>query len=302
MSGDNPLVDSDSKISLRNYHVDPDDVGSTLLTEGYGRGKDETAGIPLSGYLQGIPIVSDESTLGQGLTDTTQSLLTAIQQGGLPNPDGLIEALAGAVELGLDVSSFGLDPLGGAVQWVVLWLLQHFPPLRIILDGLAGNPDAISGYANTWNNIATRAGEVAEQFAGTATSGPGNWSGAASQRYREMAQDTLTALVSVARMAKGLAVMISGFGQFVAGARTVVAAVIANAVTALLVDLPEALCGDEASLESVAARATKTVEEAVKVLQAVKDVISALDKTVPLLAAVVAGVAGLNQRWSGGVV
>lgn len=302
MSTDNPLVDPDSKISLRNYQQDPNDPAGNLLIEGYGKGKDEIGGVPLSGYLQGIPIVSDGSTIAQGLHDSAQSVVSAVEQGGWPNPAGLVEVLAGTVELGLDVGSFDVDPVAGVAQWAVLWLLQHFPPLRITLDGLAGNPDAITGYANTWNNIATRAGQVAADFGGTAKSGPGDWSGAASDRYYAMAQDTLTTLVAVATLAKALATLINGFGQVVAGARTIMANIIAITVSAILIDLPEAIVGDGGAVEAVLARSTKAVAQAIKLVKGITDLIGTLDEILPNIAALVAGIAGASQQWSGGVV
>lgn len=302
MSTDNPLVDPDSQISYQNYGYDPNNPASMFLTEGYGKSKDEIDNIPLSGWLNGVAPLSDLSTLAQGVNDSSQALASAIEQGRWPDPSGLLETIAGVVEYGADVLSLDLDPLGTAVQWVVVWLFQHVPALRFCLDGLTGNPDAINGYATTWNNIATRVAEVAEEFGGTAKSGPGSWAGDASKQYEAMAQDTLSCLVAVAKSAKGLAVLITGLGQIVAGVRLLVANLIALVIKTLLIDLPEAIVGDEDAVISVAAQIAKLTAQVSKVIETLITVISTLATIASWFATLLAGIAGAAQRWSGGVV
>ncbi|WP_236789959.1 hypothetical protein [Amycolatopsis sp. GM8] len=71
---------------------------------------------------------------------------------------------------GLDLLGAAMDPLGTLASAGVGWLIEHISFLREGLDKLAGNPQAVTAKAVTWQNIAKQLNETAdgyEQSAGT---------------------------------------------------------------------------------------------------------------------------------------
>ncbi len=297
---DNPLVDPDSKISQQNYGYDPHNPFSLVATEGYGQNHDRTDGIPLSGWLNGIPPVSDANALTAGLLDKTTGLLNAVQAGGWPNPIGIVETIAGGVGVAGDVIGLWLDPLGSIVQWAVSWILQHVPPFREALDALAGNPEAITGYANTWSNISTRLREVGQNFSSSVASGPGQWSGDAYNQYHAMAADLANSIVAMAGATKAYSVLISGVSQVVALTRQLISNIIAIFIKSVLVDLPEAILGDEEGASSgIMSSAARVVADVLEVIKGVTKVVNDVLTILPSILTIITGVVAANNKWTG---
>jgi uncharacterized protein YukE len=296
----NPLVDPDSVISQQNYGRDPHNSVSVLVTEGYGQGHDRIAGVPLTGWLNGIPPVSDSTALATGIVDTAKSVLDAVQNGGWPNPTGLVETIAGGVGLAGDVVGLAEDPLGTIVQWAVSWVLQHVVPFRVALDALAGNPGAIAGYANTWNNISTRLFQVGHEFSSSVDSGPGQWSGDAFAQYHAMAADLANSIVAMAGATKAYAVLIDGVGQLVALTRNLIANIIAIFIKSVLVDLPEAVLDAGATAAGIVASAGRVASDVADVLRGLDLFVNAALTILPSILTIFTGVAGAEKKWAGG--
>jgi uncharacterized protein YukE len=296
----NPLVDPDSLISQQNYGRDPNNPLSVLVTEGYGQGHDRIDGVPLTGWLNGIPPVSDTAILTTGLVDTANSVLTAVRNGGWPNPTGVVETIAGGVGLAGDVIGRYEDPLGTIVQWAVSWVLQHVVPFRVALDALAGNPGAIAGYANTWNNISTRLLQVGREFSSSVDSGPGQWSGDAYARYHAMAADLANSIVAMAGTTKAYAVLIHGVGQVVALTRNVIANIIAIFIKSVLVDLPEAILDAGATAAGIISSAARVTGDVAELIEGLDQVVNAALTILPSILTVITGVAGAEKKWAGG--
>jgi uncharacterized protein YukE len=296
----NPLVDPDSIISQQNYGRDPHNPVSGIVTEGYGQGHDRIAGVPLTGWLNGIPLVSDSTALATGIVDTAKSVLDAVQNGGWPNPTGLVETIAGGVGLAGDVVGLAEDPLGTIVQWAVSWVLQHVVLFREALDLLAGNPGAIAGYANTWNNISTRLLQVGHEFSSSVDSGPGQWSGDAFTQYHAMAADLANSIVAMAGATKAYAVLVDGVGQLVALTRNLIANIIAIFIKSVLVDLPEAVLDVSATAAGIVASAGRVASDVADVLKGLDLFVNAALTILPSILTIFTGVAGAEKKWAGG--
>src|SRR5690606_29457094 len=66
-----------------------------------------------------------------------------------------INTISGGAALSLDILAFCGDPIGYVAGQLLSWMLEHVEPLRMVLDGLAGNPAMIKSYAASWESIAT---------------------------------------------------------------------------------------------------------------------------------------------------
>ena len=85
---------------------------------------------------------------GLGLIEDIADTVAGIESG------SWIDSAIGGVATSLDTLATVLDPLGSLVSWGVGWLLEHVKPLSDVLDWLAGDPDQVTAYAQTWRNIA----------------------------------------------------------------------------------------------------------------------------------------------------
>ena len=85
---------------------------------------------------------------GVAIADDIDGLMSGYRSG------NWIDAAIGGVATSLDALALITDPLGQLVSWGVGWLIEHVRPLSDALDALAGDPDQIAAYAQTWRSVA----------------------------------------------------------------------------------------------------------------------------------------------------
>ncbi|MEC3977223.1 hypothetical protein [Amycolatopsis sp. H20-H5] len=97
-------------------------------------------------------------TGGSGLFSDAASTLTDARKGDWGNL-----AMDAATD-GLDLLGAAMDPLGTLASAGVGWLIEHISFLKEGLDLLAGNPEAVTAKAVTWDNIAKQLIASADQY------------------------------------------------------------------------------------------------------------------------------------------
>ncbi|MEU8211594.1 hypothetical protein AB0B85_20635 [Micromonospora sp. NPDC049044] len=152
---------------------------------------------------------------------------------------GWIDVAIGGVATSMDALAFATDPLGQLAAWGVGWLIEHVKPLSDALDELAGDPDQITAYAQTWRNVAKEAAEAGTTFSGLVGSQVGDWGGIAADAYRRNSAGQVAALTALAKAADALAEITTGAGLLVAMVRGLVRDLIAEFVSVLAVRLWE---------------------------------------------------------------
>ncbi|GAA4664227.1 hypothetical protein [Amycolatopsis dongchuanensis] len=65
---------------------------------------------------------------------------------------------------GLDLLDAAMDPLGALASAGVGFLIEHISFLKEGLDKLAGNPEAVTAKAQTWQNVSKQLNEAAETY------------------------------------------------------------------------------------------------------------------------------------------
>src|SRR4030081_79424 len=146
MASTNPLVDPNSRFNPNDYNS----LHNGPITSGPG-----TSGTPAFGTTTGGNWLA-----GTGPWDDAQTLANDINSG---KASGMTQALD-FVAVGLDVIGAVIDPIGTFTGMLAGWLVEHLKPLKLILDELAGNPDTISGVANTWGNISSAMKAAADDY------------------------------------------------------------------------------------------------------------------------------------------
>src|SRR5919202_5592076 len=95
---------------------------------------------------------------GIGIAESAQDLAHGISNG------DWVEAGLGAVGVGLEVLSMVIDPIGTLAAYGVSWLIEHVRPLKEALDWFAGDPPVIRSFSQTWENVATEVGTIAQDL------------------------------------------------------------------------------------------------------------------------------------------
>jgi hypothetical protein len=97
-------------------------------------------------------------TAGSGLFSDVSSTITDFAHGDWGN------AAMDVATDGLDLLGAVMDPLGTLAGAGVGFLIEHISFLREGLDKLAGNPEAVTAKAVTWQNIAKQLTETAQDY------------------------------------------------------------------------------------------------------------------------------------------
>lgn len=169
---------------------------------------------------------------GIGIAESISDTVQGVESG------SWIDSTIGGVSASLEGLGLLVDPLGSLASWGVAWLIEHVKPLSDALDWLAGDPDQITAYAQTWRNIATNTTGLAGDLRDAVTRQVGDWAGPAADAYRRHAGEQLTAMDAMARGASGIGTIVEGAGLLVALVREMVRDLIADFVSVLAVRLP----------------------------------------------------------------
>ncbi|SDE01176.1 RHS repeat-associated core domain-containing protein [Actinokineospora iranica] len=150
-----------------------------------------------------------------------------------------VEAGIGGVGVGLEALSLALDPVGTLLSYGVAWLMEHVKPLSDALDWLAGDADQIAAYAQTWKNVATETGKVAEDFASEVRNGTAGWGGEAGDAYRANAAQQLDKIKAAGTCAESIGSTVQIVGVLVGAVREIVRDLVAECVATLIARIPQ---------------------------------------------------------------
>ncbi|SNY54902.1 WXG100 family type VII secretion target [Paractinoplanes atraurantiacus] len=110
-------------------------------------------------------------------------------------------------------------------------------PLSDALDALAGDPDQIAAFAQTWSNVSRAVTGAQESLHEGAVRQLGEWTGVAARGYRHVAGEHEASLRALSKATAALGEMTAGAGMLVATVRMMVRDLIADFVSVLAVRL-----------------------------------------------------------------
>lgn len=276
MASNNPLVDPASQFNPQDYewHINPQTLSSPdLMASG-----------PGGDWLSGTGMWADCEQLAKDIKSRNWAQVVFD---------------SGAVAL--DTLGTIQDPIGTALSMLTGWMIDHLKPLKFILDELGGNPDTVTGVANTWTNISNALTEAAHNYAAAVQRDVAGWQGQAADAYRRQAATLVQGLGCAGALADGMSALVSIGAELVATVRSAVRDIIANLVGELISDAAQELCTAGAATPLVVEEATgaidretsvvtKLVESLVKVLKnavfiasKVNTLLSEIAKIVPLV-------------------
>lgn len=172
---------------------------------------------------------------GISLADGFQGLYQSVRGGSWV--DG---ALAGGSLVG-DAAATVIDPFSALLANGLGWAMEHFEPLREILDKLTGLPDKVTAHAQTWANMAGALRTMAEDLhSGLAADLP-DWTGTAADSYRSMMAHNVDGLGGLGVLADTMSAATQAAGNLVQFTRDIVRDLICDLVARVIVWAAEAL-------------------------------------------------------------
>ncbi|AHH21053.1 putative Rhs protein [Nocardia nova SH22a] len=221
---------------------------------------------------------STEWYTGIGVAESVADVHDAISSG------SWVDGGLSVVDAGTEVVSMVVDPIGTLASYGVGWLMEHVQPLQDALDWIAGDPDAVTAYAKTWENVSTHINQVADQHNKHVTTDVADWTGSAGDAYRAHATETNTLLTAASNAASTASTAIAMAGGVVSFVRQTVRDLIAQAVGRLAAWAAEEVCTLGVATPLVAAQAGTFVAKVLSTIAKLFRRLSAtFKKLTPLL-------------------
>jgi uncharacterized protein YukE len=172
---------------------------------------------------------------GISLADGFQGLHQSVQSGSWV--DGV---LAGGSLVG-DAAATVIDPFSALLANGLGWVMEHFEPLREVLDKLTGLPDEVVAHARTWANMGAALQTMAEDLQSSLGADLPDWGGAAAESYRSMMANNVDGLGGLAVLADIMSAATEAAGNLVQFTRDIVRDLICDLVARVIVWAAEAL-------------------------------------------------------------
>lgn len=149
-------------------------------------------------------------------------------------------ALAGGAFVG-DAAATVIDPFGALLANGLGWVMEHFEPLREVLDKLTGIPEKVTAHAQTWANMAGALQTMAEDLQSSLAADLPDWVGAAAESYRSMMTNNVDGLGGLAVLADTMQAATQAASNLVQFTRDIVRDLICDLVARVIVWATEAL-------------------------------------------------------------
>ncbi|WP_305788663.1 WXG100 family type VII secretion target [Symbioplanes lichenis] len=179
------------------------------------------------------PLVADAT--GASLADSFLGLHQAVSSGGWVD-----QALAGGA-FAVEAAATVLDPFSALIANGLGWAMEHFEPLREMLDQLAGIPDRVIAHAETWNNMSRELLAMANDLDTSLSRDLPDWTGDAARSYQGLMVNNVDALGGLGVLAATMSSATQAAGNLVTFTRDLVRDLIADLVARVIVWAAEAL-------------------------------------------------------------
>ncbi|GIF02302.1 WXG100 family type VII secretion target [Paractinoplanes rishiriensis] len=119
--------------------------------------------------------------------------------------------------------------------------MEHFEPLREVLDKLAGIPDMVMAHAETWKNMAGALVTMTEDLYADLANDLPDWTGTSADGYRRLMGNNVDRIGGLSVLAATMAAATQAAGNLVQFTRDIVRDLIADLVARVIVWAVEAI-------------------------------------------------------------
>lgn len=131
------------------------------------------------------------------------------------------------------------DPVDALSNTNIPGLLDQLRPLREAQRWFAGDPAAVTQYAENWRRVGELAWEASAQFEASVRKYTAEWAGDAGAQYREKAAAQQDDLNVVARAAELIVALVTAAGDMAGSARAHIQESVTHCVTDIIARLPD---------------------------------------------------------------
>lgn len=157
----------------------------------------------------------------------------SVRRGDWAHPDSVVVP-GGAMALGP-----APDPVEALSGTNIPGLLEQLQPLREAQRWFAGDPGAISQYAENWQRVADLAQEASTRFASSVATNTATWAGGAGDTYREKAATQQDDLDMVVKAAEAIVALVTAAGDMAGSTRAHIQESVTHCVNDLVNRLPD---------------------------------------------------------------
>ena len=215
----------------------------------------------------GLQIVDDASSVYDGVTS-----------------GNWIEAGLGAVATGMDALAVATNPIETLISYGLGWLIEHVQPLQDALNWVAGDPDQITAYAQTWKNISQAVGQASKDVTTAVNGQIAHWTGPAADAYRKHASGKIDALTAASTSAATIGTVVEMVGMVVGMVRWQVRTDVTEAIGEIIQDALEEVCTLGLATPVVIAQVVTLVSDwMANIAEWIAKLASTLDKLGPMM-------------------
>jgi hypothetical protein len=174
-------------------------------------------------------------TTGASLADGLQGLHQSVANG------DWVDAVLSGGSFGGDAAATVIDPFSVLLANGLGWVMEHFEPLREVLDKLTGIPGQVAAHAQTWQTMAGALRTTAEDLRAGLDGDLPDWGGNTAESYRTMMANNVDGLGGLSVLAATMASATQAAGNLVQFTRDIVRDLICDLVARVIVWAAEAL-------------------------------------------------------------
>ncbi|MFI2472944.1 hypothetical protein [Nocardia xishanensis] len=149
-------------------------------------------------------------------------------------------AVADATKIGQDIAKgitlAKFDPFNYVGSMLMGWMLEHVEPMRKTLDSLAGNPEMVTAYSESWSAASRKLASVATDWKQQVIVDTAGWVGAVADAYRTKADAVIAQIAAQAALADLLSRVNEKMSKVVEGVRGIVTEIL-NSLAGMLVEI-----------------------------------------------------------------
>lgn len=237
---------------------------------------------------------------GTGIYESAYDLGKGIAKG------DWIEITIGGVGTGLEALGAFMDPIGALLLEPALgFIIEHVEPLQQALDDLAGDPEVIQGFGETWGNVAEQVAMAADMLRACVEADLTQWEGEAAEAYVKAVGERYDAIKGTGVLAEVIGIVVVVVGELVAAVRELVRDVVAALVAWLIEAILEEIFSIGFATPYVVEQAIGTVARAAgkiaKFIKALLRTLSELGELLPkAMKLLVEAIEALTKRGSRG--
>lgn len=183
---------------------------------------------PLSSLTSGTSASTHSTNSGASILTDVSSLEKDISSG------SWMQAAMAGMKVMSDVNSIMSNPIGAVTSFGLNFLVQHVKPLQEAVGWLVGSPGQVNSYASSWLSISKSVGTISTSLSKTISQDTANWTGAAADSYRAVANDKATTISALGTATQAIGTATQSIGNLVQNVQKTIQSMVSQAMQQII--------------------------------------------------------------------